>query len=62
MAAISYDSVEVVADFAERRGITFPLLADSDSSVIADFGILNTVAAEGVGDNSDDPGVKADVA
>ena len=62
VAAISYDSVEVVADFAERRGITFPLLADSDSSVIADFGILNTVAAEGVGDNSDDPGVKADVA
>ena len=62
VAAISYDSVEVVADFAERRGITFPLLADSDSSVIEDFGILNTVAAEGVGDNSDDPGVKADVA
>ena len=62
VAAISYDSVEVVADFAERRGITFPLLADSDSSVISDFGILNTVAAEGVGDNADDPSVKADVA
>ena len=62
VAAISYDSVEVVADFAQRRGITFPLLADSDSSVISDFGILNTVAAEGVGDNADDPSVKADVA
>ena len=62
VVAISYDSVEVVADFAERRGITFPLLADSDSSVISDFGILNTVAAEGVGDNADDPSVKADVA
>ena len=62
VAAISYDSVEVVADFAQRRGITFPLLADSDSSVILDFGILNTVAAEGVGDNADDPSVKADVA
>ena len=62
VAAISYDSVEVVADFAERRGITFPLLADIDSSVISDFGILNTVAAEGVGDNADDPSVKADVA
>ena len=62
VAAISYDSVEVVADFAKRRGITFPLLADSDSSVISDFGILNTVAAEGVGDNADDPSVKADVA
>ena len=62
VAAISYDSVEVVADFAKRRGITFPLLADSDSSVISDFGILNTVAAEGVGNNADDPSVKADVA
>ena len=62
VAAISYDSVEVVADFAQRRGITFPLLADSDSSVISNFGILNTVAAEGVGDNADDPSVKADVA
>ena len=62
VAAISYDSVEVVADFAKRRGITFPLLADSDSSVISNFGILNTVAAEGVGDNADDPSVKADVA
>ena len=62
VAAISYDSVEVVADFAQRRGITFPLLADSDSSVISDFGILNTVAAEGVGDNADDPSVKEDVA
>ena len=62
VAAISYDSVEVVADFAKRRGITFPLLADSDSSVISDFGILNTVAAEGVGDNADDPSVKEDVA
>ena len=62
VAAISYDSVEVVADFSQRRGITFPLLADSDSSVISDFGILNTVAAEGVGDNADDPSVKADVA
>ena len=40
VAAISYDSVEVVADFAQRRGITFPLLADSDSSVISDSAFL----------------------
>ncbi len=62
IAAISYDSVEVLSDFATRRGITFPLLADDDSTVIGDYGILNTVAAEGVGDNADDPDVQADVA
>ena len=62
VAAISYDSVEVLSDFAQRRGITFPLLADDDSGVITEFGILNTVAAEGVGDNADDPEVQADVA
>ena len=32
VAAISYDSEAVLADFAERRGITFPLLADDDST------------------------------
>ena len=62
VAAISYDSVDVLSDFAQRRGITFPLLADDDSSAITEFGILNTVAAEGVGENADDPDVKADVA
>ena len=62
IAAISYDSPEVLAEFAERRGISFPLLADVDSSVITEFGILNTVAAEGVGPNKDDPNVVADVA
>ena len=62
VAAISYDSVEVLSDFAQRRSITFPLLADDDSSVITEFGILNTVAAEGMGENADDPEVQADVA
>ena len=62
VAAISYDTEEVLADFAERRGITFPLLSDDDSSVIEAFGILNTVAEEGVGPNRDDPDVVADVA
>ena len=61
VVAISYDSQEVLADFARRRGITFPLLSDDDSSVITAFGILNTVAAEGVGPNRDDPDVVADV-
>ena len=62
IAAISYDSEAVLADFAERRGITYPLLADEDSAAITDFGILNTVAEEGIGENADDPSVQADVA
>jgi len=60
--AISYDSEAVLADFSQRRDITFPLLSDDDSSVIEAFGILNTVAAEGVGPNRDDPDIVADVA
>jgi peroxiredoxin len=42
VAAISYDSAAVLADFAKRRGITFPLLSDAGSTVIKAFGILNT--------------------
>ena len=62
VAAISYDSEAVLADFSQRRGITFPLLSDDDSEVITEFGILNTVAAEAQGPNGDDPEVVADVA
>ena len=62
VAAISYDSEEVLADFSARRDITFPLLSDDDSRVITEFGILNTVATEGRGPNADDPDVVADVA
>ena len=60
VVAISYDSEEVLSDFAQRRGISFPLLSDDDSAVITEFGILNTVAAEAVGPNKDDPAVVAD--
>ena len=42
MAAISYDSSAVLADFTRRRGITFPLLSDPGSKIIKAFGILNT--------------------
>lgn len=62
VVAISYDSEEVLADFSQRRGITFPLLSDDDSRVITEFGILNTVAAEARGPNAEDPEVVADVA
>jgi len=43
IAAISYDSVEVLRAFAERRKISFPLLSDPDSSIIKRFGIQNEV-------------------
>jgi hypothetical protein len=41
VAAVSYDSVAVLRNFAERRGIHFPLLSDPDSKVIRELGILN---------------------
>ena len=59
VAAISYDSEAVLADFSQRRGITFPLLSDDGSEVITEFGILNTVADEAQGPNGDDPGLVA---
>lgn len=46
LVAISYDPVPVLADFAHRRGITFPLLSDEGSRVIRAYGILNTTVPE----------------
>ncbi len=46
LVAISYDPVPVLADFARRRGITFPLLSDEGSRVIREYGILNTTVPE----------------
>jgi hypothetical protein len=45
LVAVSYDPVPVLADFASRRGITFPLLSDGGSTVIKQYGILNTTVA-----------------
>jgi hypothetical protein len=42
LVAVSYDPVPVLADFAARRGITFPLLSDHGSAVIKQYGIFNT--------------------
>ena len=61
IAAISYDSEKTLAVFAERRGITFPLLSDDESAVIKEYGILNTVVGEGLGPNADNPDVVADI-
>ncbi|MXW34845.1 MAG: peroxiredoxin family protein, partial [Chloroflexi bacterium] len=42
VAAISYDSQEVLAAFAERKGVEdVPLLSDDDSTAIRAFGIYN---------------------
>jgi hypothetical protein len=47
LAAISYDSVAQLKNFADRKQITYLLLSDSDSKIIRSFGILNeTVPAD----------------
>jgi hypothetical protein len=43
VAALSYDSIEVLKDFSTRRQITFPLLSDPDSKIISAFGLLNEI-------------------
>lgn len=47
VAALSYDPVAVLKSFADRRGITYPLLSDPDSDVIEAFGLLNPEYPEG---------------
>ncbi len=44
MAAISYDSEEILRYFADRRKIEFPLLADPDSKIIRAYQVLNPEA------------------
>jgi len=41
LAAISYDRVAVLKNFADRKHITYLLLSDSDSKITRTFGILN---------------------
>jgi peroxiredoxin len=61
LVGISYDSEEILAAFSQQHGITFPLLADVGSDTIKRYGILNTVAEEGLGPNGQDPDVIAQV-
>jgi peroxiredoxin len=61
LVGISYDSQEILAAFSRQHGITFPLLSDVDSETIKRYGILNTVAEEGLGPNGKDPDVIAQV-
>jgi len=46
--AVSYDSVAVLREFAERWGITYPLLSDEGSWTIRALGLLNEHAEEQV--------------
>ncbi len=41
IAAISYDSTELLKHFSDRMDIGFPLLSDPESAVIREFGVLN---------------------
>ena len=42
VAAVSFDTVDTLRHFAERAGVSFPLLSDPDSEIIRAFGLLNT--------------------
>jgi peroxiredoxin len=61
LVGISYDSQEILAAFSDQHRITFPLLSDVGSATIKRYGILNTVAEEGLGPNRGDPAVVAQV-
>ena len=41
VAAISYDSYEQNAIFAEEQVLKYPILADQDATTVKDLGILN---------------------
>jgi hypothetical protein len=41
LAAISYDSEEILKFFAGRHNITYLLLADPDSKIIKEYGVFN---------------------
>ena len=47
VAAISYDSSELLADFAKRASIEFPLLSDKTSQAIEAYGIKNNDVRKG---------------
>ncbi len=44
LAAISYDSEEILKYFADRHKIEYPLLADPESKAIQAYGVLNAEA------------------
>jgi peroxiredoxin len=61
VAAISYDTVPILAEFATRQHITFPLLSDAGSATIKAFGILNPLPEMAFGPDKDDPELVAEL-
>ena len=47
LAAMTYDSPAILADFSRRRSITYPLLSDGGSATIKAFGVFNTTVDPG---------------
>lgn len=47
VVAITYDDVDMLADFAAERNIGYPLLSDAGGKNVTALGILNTRYAEG---------------
>ena len=45
VVGISYDSVDVLKEFAEKREITFPLLSDPESKTIIAYSLKNKETA-----------------
>ena len=45
IVGVSYDSVEVLKTFAEKRKITFPLLSDPESKTIIAYALKNKETA-----------------
>ncbi len=45
VVGISYDSVEVLSEFADKRKITFPLLSDPESRTIIAYSLRNKETA-----------------
>jgi peroxiredoxin len=41
VVAVSYDSTDVLAKFADKQKVTFPLLSDPDSKVVDGFELRN---------------------
>ena len=48
VVGVSYDSTEVLSQFAKRRKVTFPLLADVGSKVISAYGLRNAARKDGI--------------
>lgn len=50
ICSISYDPVDVLREFANRRGVMYPMLSDPDSAIIRAFGLLNETIEPGTRD------------